>query len=183
MGRLLIGSNGAARIGALVALLFGVACGGTKPPPEPPNAGGDPTSDGADRALAEMYPTQQSEVSGTIVVRMTEGGVSLKGRLTGLPAGSHALAIHENGDCTAHDAKSVGGLFAPGGGDPPAGLLGDIETKVAGQTDVELTAPELHTSGSESVVGRALVVHAWPYDPSVELERVPFLACGVIRPR
>ncbi|NLE85923.1 MAG: superoxide dismutase family protein [Myxococcales bacterium] len=183
MGRLLIGSAGAARLGALVSLFFGVACGGTTPPPEQPAAGAETAPEDADRALAEMYPTQQSEVSGTIVVRMTEGGVLLKGRLTGLPAGTHALAIHENGDCTAHDAKSVGGLFAPGGGDPPLGLLGDIETKVAGKTDVELTAPELSMSGSDSVVGRALVVHAWPYDPNVELERVPYLACGVIRPR
>lgn len=166
-------------------MLLVIGCGGSTPPAQEPAAEGataDTPSD-ADRSLAEMYPTQQSEVSGTIVLRMEEGGLLLKGRLSGLPAGSHALAIHENGDCTAHDAKSVGGLFNPGGGDTPRGMLGDIETKIAGQTEVELTVPELGMSGPDSVVGHALVVHAWPYDPNVELEKVPYLACGVIRPR
>src|SRR5690554_7663154 len=70
MGRLLIGSASAARLGALVSLFFGVACGGTTPPPEQPAAGAETAPEDADRALAEMYPTQQSEVSGTIVVRI-----------------------------------------------------------------------------------------------------------------
>jgi len=172
----------------LLASSFGlVACGGASgPEPATPDdaqqeAAAEPTE--AERALAEMYPTQRSDVSGTIVLRMAPEGLVLKGRLNGLPAGSHALVIHEKGDCSAHDAKSVGGIFNPTDASPPVGRLADVKTTEPGKTEVELTVPGLEMSGPNSVVGRALVVHAWPYDPAAELEKVPYLACGVIRPR
>lgn len=166
----------------LFLLLLANACGGAPAPAETPATTPEPTE--VERAIAEMYPTQRSEVGGTIVLRMTEqGGLLLKGNLTGLPAGSHALAIHEKGDCTAHDAKSVGGLFNPGGAEQPLGMLGDIKTVEAGKTDVELVVEGLQLTGPNSVLERALVVHAWPYDPAVDLATVPCLSCGVIRPR
>lgn len=166
----------------LVLLLVATACGGATPSTETPAAQAPPAE--VERAIAEMYPTQRSEVGGTIVLRRTEkGGLLLKGNLSGLPAGSHALAIHEKGDCTAHDGKSVGGLFNPAGGETPLGMLGDVKTVEAGKTEVELTVEGLELTGSNSVLERSLVVHAWPYDPAVDLETVPYLSCGVIRPR
>jgi Cu-Zn family superoxide dismutase len=173
---------------AMACLLGASGCGGSATPPAETAAGSESAPQGeddsdADRSLAEMYPTQRSEVSGTIVLRKADGGVLLKGRLNGLPAGTHALAVHEKGDCSAHDAKSVGGIFNPAGADPALGRLGDLTTKEPGKTEVEITVPGLEMSGPNSVVGKALVVHAWPYDPAAELEKVPYLACGVIRPR
>lgn len=170
----------------LACLVGAPGCGGSTPPPEAASGSESAAKQeeaDTDRSLAEMYPTQRSEVSGTIVLRTTEAGVLLKGRLNGLPAGSHALAIHEKGDCSAHDGKSVGGLFNPAGADPAVGRLGDLTTTEPGNTEVELTVAGLEMSGPNSIVGKALVVHAWPYDPAAELEKVPYLACGVIRPR
>lgn len=184
-GRQVLAKGG---LSPLLALLLGIGlpstsgCGGSAPPAEQPAT--EPAASDADRAIAEMYPTQRSEVSGTIVLRMTDtGGLLLKGNLNGLPAGSHAIAIHDKGDCTAHDAKSVGALFNPAGAEAPIGMLGDVKTVEPGKTELDLVVEGLELTGPSSVLERSLVVHAWPYDPAVDLATVPYLACGVIRPR
>jgi hypothetical protein len=45
---------------------------------------------------------------------------------------------------------------------------------------VDLLVPHLKLNGSDSIVDLAVVVHAWPFDPEADVEKVPYLSCGVI---
>jgi superoxide dismutase, Cu-Zn family len=155
-------------------LLAGCAGGSSQEPPA------TPARESIRSASAELLPTRRSEVRGTIRFKLVEGGVLVKGAVSPLPHGLYGLGIHE-GDCSAHDGKSatayVGPVDASG---RPLGRLEDIASGEDGLAKLSVVDDRLKLSGAGSIIGKALVVHAWPYDPSVELERVPYLACGVI---
>lgn len=52
---------------------------------------------------------------GTVTVTPTDSGTALvQIDLTGLPAGDHAIHVHETGDCSAADFTSAGGHLADG---------------------------------------------------------------------
>jgi len=134
-------------------------------------------------AIAEMYPARRTDVHGLVHLRAIDQGVLLHGNIIGLKAGLYGLGIHE-GDCSSFDGKSAGSYFAgpapiPNG--EPIGRLEDLLIEHAGDTDFQRVETKLSLTGPASVVGRALVVHAWPYDPKVDVKTVPFVACGVIQ--
>lgn len=134
-------------------------------------------------AIAEMYPARRTDVHGLVHLRTTDQGVLLHGNVIGLKAGLYGLGIHE-GDCSSFDGKSAGGYFtgtAAGAGSEPIGRLEDLLIEHPGDTDFQRLEAKLSLTGPASVVGRALVVHAWPYDPKVDVKSVPFVACGVIQ--
>ncbi len=133
------------------------------------------------RGIVDLYPKMNSDVRGTLVIKENPQGLQITGHLEALESSSYAISMHVQGDCSAHDAKSVGKVFNPTQSEPPAGLLGDaVGDENSKKSEVELIAPNLHINGDDSVLGRAIVVHAWPTDPQVDWQRVPFFACGVI---
>jgi len=160
-----------------------IACGGaTASAPPAETAAAD---EGApERGIADLYPKTRSQVKGSLVVRDTPEGLSIKGKVKGLESGSFAVTLHESGDCSAHDAKTVGAVWNPTQADPPLGFLGNAtgsdETK---EGEIDLVVPGVTLSGDAGALGHALVVHAWPMDPAADLSKVPFLACGVIEVR
>ncbi|KAL9450664.1 hypothetical protein AB3S75_012405 [Citrus x aurantiifolia] len=85
------------------------------------------------------------------------GPTTVKGSLSGLPPGNHALIIHTYGNI-GNDWVSTGPPFKPAGAD---GFLENITVTSEGIATFEIykTIP---LSGNNSVIGRGLVVHASP---------------------
>lgn len=144
-------------------------------------------------AQAELEPTEGNEARGTLRFATAAGAVVIDGRITGLAPGPHGLHIHEKGDCSAPDASSAGGHFAPdddphGAPDDPAGEhhvgdLGNITASQEGFAVVDVVDAEMTLDdGPKGVIGRAIIVHAGKDD----LETQPTggagarVACGVI---
>jgi len=172
---------------ALTLSVIGVAlaaCGGAGASPPPAESADSAQAAPAERAIADLYPKTRSQVKGSLVVRDTPDGLSIKGKLKGLDGGSFAITLHEGRDCSAHDAKTVGAVFNPTAADPPLGFLGNATgSDETHEADVDLLVAGLALNGSAAVLDHALVVHAWPMDPAADLGKVPFLACGVIEAR
>lgn len=144
-------------------------------------------------AEATISPTEGNDVRGTVNFRAETDAIRIVGQLTGLEEGKHGLHVHEKGDCSAPDASTAGGHFAPDAdphGAPSAevgqhhvGDLGNVEVDEEGTATFDVSDPEMSLSGENSVVGRALIVHAGADDfesqPSGDAgDRV---GCGVIR--
>jgi Cu-Zn family superoxide dismutase len=110
--------------------------------------------------------------------------------LQGLDPGTHGFHIHEYGDCSAPDAESAGGHFNPTGvthGAPTDtvrhfGDLGNIEGMPDGSGHYEWVDPVIELTGENSIVGRAVIVHANPDDLSSQPagNAGDRLACGLI---
>ncbi len=146
----------------------------------------------AQNISVNMQPTQGNTAKGTLTVMPMGSGIHFRGTLSGLAPGKHGFHIHETGDCSAPDAASAGGHFNPdnkphGAPDAPehhAGDLGNITADASGNATVDMHVNGLTlASGANSVIGKALIVHAAPDD----LKTQPTgnagarVACGVIR--
>lgn len=148
---------------------------------------------GADmeHAAAQLSPTQGNSARGTITFSSENGTVRVEGRLSGLKPGRHGIHIHENGDCSAPDASSAGGHFNPTGqphGSPQStqrhvGDLGNLEAGADSSAIVSLTDSLITLSGSNSIVGKAIVVHADADDLTTDPSGNSGLrvTCGVIQ--
>lgn len=187
---------------AAFASPFFVACRGTMPPASQAPVAAPPERDAAQAgtsardALAHvlLVPTRNQTVEGVLVLERQGERVHITGTVTGLTEGLHGFHIHETGDCSAPDATSAGGHFAPeghphGSPDDPeqrhhSGDFGNIDADAQGVARVDLwSSLPLLTMGPQYVVGRAFIVHAGKDDlrsqPSGDAGgRV---ACGVIR--
>ncbi|MFN8389459.1 MAG: superoxide dismutase family protein [Bdellovibrionota bacterium] len=149
-------------------------------------------------ALAETHnaevtlePKSGSSVKGTLELSEAGGSLKMSGTLSGLTPGKHGFHVHEVGDCSAPDASSAGGHFNPGKGphagptDTPhhLGDLGNIDADSSGMAKVAAESKELHLSGDNSIIGKAVVVHKGEDDLKTQPsggsgDRV---ACGVVR--
>jgi Cu-Zn family superoxide dismutase len=143
-------------------------------------------------ATAELRPANASGVSGTVVFSELDNRMRIEASVMGLSEGLHGIHIHQNGDCSAADASSAGGHWAPDGNphgaptDPPgqhhAGDLGNLSAGADGKAMLVLEDPELALAGDHGVVGHSVIVHAGADD----LKSQPSgnsgqrIACGVI---
>ena len=142
------------------------------------------------KAVAELKPTKDSKVQGTVLFDQQADGVHVSVDITGLTPGAHGFHIHEKGDCSAPDAASAGGHFNPTGkkhGAPHAaehhmGDFGNLVADDTGHAKVDLINPDLKFEGPDSIIGRAVIGHAGKDD----LKSQPAgnsgarVACGVI---
>ena len=142
------------------------------------------------KAIAVLTAVADAKVSGTVRFEQTAGGLRIVADVDGLTPGKHGFHVHEFGDCSAADFTSTGGHFAAPGekhgapGDPTSHLgdLGNLDADASGHAHYEWLAPRLSLMGPDSVLGRAVIIHAGEDDLSTQPTggaggRV---ACGVI---
>ncbi|AUZ53881.1 superoxide dismutase [Stenotrophomonas acidaminiphila] len=138
------------------------------PPPMAPTA--------AAVATADLQPTKDSTVKGSIRFTVVDGKLHASGDISGLKPGSeHGFHIHEKGDCSAPDGSSAGGHFNPGNAehgsiDAAAHHGGDMPNIVAdaqGNAHVDGPVSSNVNAGKGDgfdIIGRGLIVHADPDD-------------------
>jgi superoxide dismutase, Cu-Zn family len=146
----------------------------------------------AQDATAELFDTKTTPV-GTAQLNQLEQGVQILIAISGLPAGEHALHIHETGECEP-PFESAGDHFNPtdaehgwdSAGGPHAGDLPNIYIG-EGALQVEFLTDKVTLEDGETSVfdddGSAIVIHQGLDDyrsqPSGHAgDRV---ACGVIK--
>ncbi len=183
--------------GATVLALALAACTSTPQQAERGSPGANAplaTTSSVERAHANLAPASGSLVSGRLMLSPMAGGLHLKGEIGGLkPGGTHAIHIHEKGDCSAADASSAGGHFNPGDAmhgrvSSAAHHAGDMDNIVAdakgvAQVDVHAEGPVLGGGAPNDAIGRAVVVHAAPDDYASQPagNAGARVACGVIQ--
>jgi Cu-Zn family superoxide dismutase len=157
------------RHATVLTLITLAVAGCTAAPPPKPEA---PTARStAKQAHANLASASSSLVSGRVDLRPMADGVHLTGTIGGfMPNSTHAIHVHEKGDCSAADASSAGGHFNPTGSahgraNTATHHAGDMDNIVAGndgtvQLDIHLAGVTLGGGAPNDIAGRALVVHA-----------------------
>jgi superoxide dismutase, Cu-Zn family len=141
-------------------------------------------------AIAVLHPTATNNTRGTITFTQGDDDVHVRGTIEGLSSGTHGFHVHQLGDCSAPDGTSAGGHFAPRGephGAPSdehrhVGDLGNVVADESGRAQVDHHDEHLALSGSRSIIGRAVIVHAGADDLETQPTGAagPRVACGVI---
>jgi Cu-Zn family superoxide dismutase len=161
-------------------------------PPSPVTAPSAPapTPAPAVTASAALKPASGSSISGTVRFTETPEGVRVVADISGLAPGAHGFHVHEKGDCSDPEAKSAGGHFnpatqphgAPDAAQRHAGDLGNLTADDAGHATLESTDSVMKLSGPDSVIGRAVIVHAGADDFTTQPtgDAGGRVACGVI---
>ena len=145
------------------------------------------------QARATLAGTDSSsKLSGTVVFTKIESGVKAAIKVADAPTGSHAIHIHEHGQC-GNLGKAAGGHFNPAGvkhgflpKDGPkeahAGDMGNIAVDASGHGSLTLELPGLTLDqGPEGIVGRAVILHEKQDDFGQPTGNAGGrIACGVI---
>ena len=124
---------------------------------------------------AKVMSKSGSNVVGDLRFTQKTDGVQLNVSLKGLkPNSKHGFHIHENGDCSAKDAKSAGGHYNPQGHDHGApnaqmhhlGDLGNLKADKNGMVEktIDIPAATIEKSNEFSILNRAVIVHSEPDD-------------------
>lgn len=176
----------------LIAVLLFPACA-TQPQPAEPEP--TPAAETAPlKAFAQLNPTEGSTVSGTVEFEQSGPMLHVNGKIMGLTPGAHGFHIHEIGDCSAPDGTSAGGHFNPAqaahgrpdSAEHHAGDLGNLNADQEGTAELHAIVDFISLSeGPNSIVGRAVIVHADPDDFTTQPTGAAGgrLACGVIELR
>ncbi len=143
-----------------------------------------------EKAICVLHPTEGNDVKGTVTFTRNGSSIRVVAELEGLTPGKHGFHIHEKGDCSAPDGTSAGGHLNPDGskhGGPEdeerhVGDLGNIEAGDDGNAHLELEDSVISFSGENSIIGRAVVVHAGEDDLTSQPtgDAGGRVACGVI---
>ncbi|KAI9554616.1 hypothetical protein GHT06_019889 [Daphnia sinensis] len=133
---------------------------------------------------------QSEKIKGLVYLRQTNYGVRLDGWITGLTPGKHGFHVHTSGDVFSNGCNSTGPHYnprmAPHGSPKNAANqrhLGDLGNVVANQEGVafiRMIDSVISLSGPESIMGRALVVHADEDNLTATANPGARLACGTI---
>ncbi|OAY42192.1 superoxide dismutase [Cu-Zn] 1 isoform X3 [Manihot esculenta] len=116
--------------------------------------------------------TSSEGVSGTIFFTQEgHGPTTVTGNISGLKPGLHGFHVHALGD-TTNGCMSTGPHFNPSGKDHGApedeirhaGDLGNVTAGDDGTASFTIIDKHIPLSGQNSIIGRAVVVHADPDD-------------------
>lgn len=138
-------------------------------------------------AVSGILVNPEGQSIGHVEITPTPHGVILTLEAT-LPHGTHALHIHEKGDCAPPDFTSAGGHYNPSGSEhgwlnPQGFHAGDLPNihVVADTFAVELFIPWL--SEKDFAETRAVVIHEGPDDYKSQPAGAAGkrIACAVLR--
>jgi Cu-Zn family superoxide dismutase len=118
------------------------------------------------KAVAILLPTAKSKAEGRVTFLQTNGGIQVKGEVTGLAPGEHGFHVHDYG-VWSPDGKAAGGHFNPENnphskrlaGKRHVGDLGNITANANGNATIDFVDAHLSFHGPHSIIGRGLVVH------------------------
>lgn len=147
------------------------------------------------RAVATIEARGGSKVAGEANFAAKGRNVTMTIKVTGLTPGTHAIHLHEVGDCSDPEAKSAGAHWNPtkaqhgrwGEGSFHHGDIGNLVANDAGEATLTFTT-NLWTIGGDpasDVVGRSVIVH----DKADDFQTQPTgnaggrIGCGVIKSR
>jgi Cu-Zn family superoxide dismutase len=145
------------------------------------------------RAVAKLEAAKGNMLWGSVSFVESGGAVLVRADVRNLrPGGEFGFHVHEKGDCSSADFMSAGGHFNPGGkphahfGKPErhAGDLVNLKADAEGNATYAFETKLLTvTKGPNSVLGRAVVIHANPDDYASQPagNSGPRIACGLIR--
>lgn len=141
-------------------------------------------------ASAEVDPVPGNSLKGRVTFTDVDNGVKIVGDFTGLTPGKHGFHVHEHGECSG-DFNSAGGHFNPtrkkhGGPDSAerhVGDLGNIEADESGNAHYERVDTIISLSGSNSIVGKTIMIHAKEDDLKTDPSGNSGvrIGCGVIK--
>jgi Cu-Zn family superoxide dismutase len=137
------------------------------------------------RAL--IRPSNNSNVTGTILFSQRGDKVSIVADIHELTPGRHSIYIHEVGNCSSPNAASAGKVWAAPGTPPGAHRLGDLPELVAsteGNAYILMSVRGITVGDGKptDVIGHSIVVHG-DTDPDPQPQfGVPnkWFGCGVI---
>lgn len=145
-------------------------------------------------ARATMEPASGSNVSGEVTFTEENGSVRMELSVENLPAGEHAVHLHEHGDCSAEDASSAGGHWNPTmkphgkRGSGSAFHKGDIDNMRAGDDGkgtLNMTIEGWSIGGPDStnIVGKSVIIHekADDFTSQPSGDAGSRISCGVIK--
>jgi superoxide dismutase, Cu-Zn family len=160
---------------SLIFSVFLVSCGGSSPPAEMVSPPPDSAVPAAGTIVTPRHvevplvARSGSQLSGTATFVEVTDGVRVTVQVTGAPPGKVAAHIHQNGDCSALDAKSAGEHFnptskphgLPSGDEHHLGDLGNIEVRDdgSGSTEIVVKGASLQAGDPDSFLGHAIIVH------------------------
>jgi Cu-Zn family superoxide dismutase len=156
----------------LVASLLVAGCSSAAAPEETPV----PEKFGP-KAVVNLEARAGSALQGSAIFEATsDGKISFSLIVQNVTPGSHAVHIHEHGDCSAPDAMTAGGHWNPtskkhgkwcqADGEYHLGDIGNIEVGADGKGVIEIVTDlwEIGSGGPNDVVGKSIIVHAKPDD-------------------
>jgi Cu-Zn family superoxide dismutase len=118
------------------------------------------------KAVAVLFPTKGSEVKGRVTFTRDGRKVHVHAEISGLTPGDHGFHIHEFG-VWSEDGMASGGHFNPTKS-PHAGHestkrhvgdLGNVTANASGNVTLDLDDSHMTFAGTNSIIGRGLVVH------------------------
>lgn len=142
-------------------------------------------------AIATIQAAEGQNVTGTVRFTRTGKGVQVEARLNNLSQGKHGFHIHQYGNCSdSQGFTTAGGHYNPEKqqhGSPTAdqrhvGDMGNVPAGPEGTAELTYTDQIIQLNGKNSVIGRAVIIHAGEDD----LESQPSgdagsrVGCGVI---
>jgi Cu-Zn family superoxide dismutase len=150
-------------VGLTIALVAGAGCA-TSAQSSKKSSGKEP------EAVAVIASKSDSHLTGKATFHAEGGKVTLKVEIAGAEPGTHAVHLHEKGDCSAADGSSAGGHWNPTSENHGKwaaapfhhGDIGNVEVGADGKGTLTLTT-DLWTIGGApetDVVGKAVIVHA-----------------------
>jgi Cu-Zn family superoxide dismutase len=122
-------------------------------------------------AEATISSASGSGLTGRAVFTETGGAVRVVITVENATPGTHAVHLHQNGDCSKPDATSAGAHWSPdnkphgkrGEGQHHAGDMPNMEVGQDGKGKLELTVNEWKIGGSDekaNIINKAIIVHA-----------------------
>ncbi len=148
-------------------------------------------AEGHMQSVATAEVQGAGEVAGSVTLHTTASGrILVQIDVTGVPAGTHGVHLHETGDCSAEDYKSAGGHIP---GDRQHGVLveggphpGDMPNMVVGDDGILKAGVFLDLLDVEQMIkdddGAAFIIHADADDYQSQPSGAAGdrIACGVL---